>query len=247
MRPDTAAPTPPWRPVDAANVQPLLRGRLGRTYVYAERVPSTQALARGLPHGGVAACEEQTAGRGRLGRGWTCPYGRGVLLSIALRPRTPPERLAPLSLVIAEAVCEATHPHARVRWPNDVVVDGRKLAGVLPELRDGELVVGIGLNADLRAEDLPADARVPATSLRLLRGGPVDRPPLVAELLERVERRFERFEQHGFEGVGRDDLRGRQVTLVRGAEGSCDGIDGEGRLVVAGRPHTSAEVQAVRT
>jgi BirA family biotin operon repressor/biotin-[acetyl-CoA-carboxylase] ligase len=195
----------------------------------------------------VAACEEQTEGRGRLGRGWACPFGKGVLVSLALRPRTPPDRLPPLSLVVAEAVCEAAHPRALVRWPNDVVVDGRKIAGVLPELRDGRLVVGIGLNANLEQDDLPAGARVPATSLRLLTGAPVDRARLLADLLLRVEERYAAFERDGFAGLGRDELRGRWVRLAGAGEGRCEGVDGQGRLLVEGRALSSAEVRLVET
>jgi BirA family biotin operon repressor/biotin-[acetyl-CoA-carboxylase] ligase len=198
-----------------------------------------------MPEGGVAACEEQTAGRGRRGRTWTSPHGAGLLFSLCLHPRTPPDRLPPLTLVIADAVAEAAWPQAAVRWPNDVVVDGHKLAGILAEVRDGEVVVGIGVNANHEAGDLPRDARVAPTSLRLLSGKPVDRAPLLADVLEAIEARYRVFERDGFSGLVRDDLRGRHVRLAGGAEGPCDGVDAQGRLVVKGVPHTAAEVAAV--
>ncbi len=226
-------------------VLPLLRGAFGRPYVWRETCPSTQELARGMPEGGVAACEEQTAGRGRRGRTWTSPRGAGLLFSLSLRPRTPPDRLPPLTLVVADAVAEAAWPRAAVRWPNDVVVGGSKLAGILAEVRDGAVVVGIGLNANHTADDLPADARVAPTSLRLLHGEPVDRAALLADVLEAVEARYRAFERDGFSGLARDDLRGRRVRLAGGAEGRSDGVDAQGRLVVAGVPHTAAEVAAV--
>jgi BirA family biotin operon repressor/biotin-[acetyl-CoA-carboxylase] ligase len=226
-------------------VSPLFRGRFGHPYIYRPSCPSTQELVRGLGEGAVAACEQQTAGRGRMGRTWASPWGAGVLFSIALIPRTPPDRLPPLGLVVAEAVCEATWPDAAVRWPNDVVVAGRKLAGVLAELREGRLVVGIGVNANLTADELPPDTRVPATSLRILRGAPVDRAQLLADLIAAIEARYRRFEEHGFTGLERDELRGREVELAGGARGRCDGVDAQGRLVVAGRAHTSDEVTAV--
>jgi BirA family biotin operon repressor/biotin-[acetyl-CoA-carboxylase] ligase len=226
-------------------VVPLLRGRFGNPYVWRETCPSTQELARGLPEGGVAACEEQTAGRGRRGRTWTSPRGAGVLFSLSLHPRTPSDRLPPLTLVVAEAVAEAAWPTAAVRWPNDVMVEGRKLAGILAEVRNGEVVVGIGMNANHEARDLPGDARVAPTSLRLLRGEPVDRAYLLADVLEAVEARYRAFEVHGFAGLDRDDLRGRRVRLAGGAEGRSDGVDAQGRLVVSGVPHTAAEVAAV--
>lgn len=226
-------------------VLPLLRGAFGRPYVWRDACPSTQELARDLPHGGVAACDEQTQGRGRLGRTWVSPPGAGILFSLALVPRTPPDRLPPLTLVVADAVCAALGGGSAVRWPNDVVADGRKLAGVLAEVRGGHVVVGIGVNANQEEAELPADARVPATSLRLLRGGPVERAAVLAHLLEEIERAFVAFERDGFAGLRRDELRGRRVRLAGGAEGECGGVDGEGRLVVAGRAHTSAEVTAV--
>ena len=226
-------------------VVPLLRGAFGRPYVWRETCPSTQELARGMPEGGVAACEEQTAGRGRRGRAWVSPRGAGLLFSLSLRPRTPPERLPPLTLVVAGAVAEAAWPQAAVRWPNDVVVEGRKLAGILAEVRDGEVVAGIGVNANHEAGDFPADARVAPVSLRLLRGGPVDRAALLADVLETVEARYREFEQSGFTGLARDDLRGRRVRLAGGDEGLCEGVDERGRLVVAGVPHTADEVVSV--
>jgi BirA family biotin operon repressor/biotin-[acetyl-CoA-carboxylase] ligase len=226
-------------------VSPLFRGRFGHPYIYRPSCPSTQELVRGLDEGAVGACEQQTAGRGRMGRRWVSPWGAGVLFSIALHPRTPPGRLPPLGLVVAEAVCEATWPQAQVRWPNDVVVDGHKLAGVLAELREGRLVVGVGVNANLTAADLPAEARVPATSLRILRGAPVDRAQLLADLVAAIEARYRLFEAHGFTGIERDELRGQHVELAGGATGYCAGVDASGRLIVDGVAHTSAEVTTV--
>jgi BirA family transcriptional regulator, biotin operon repressor / biotin---[acetyl-CoA-carboxylase] ligase len=226
-------------------VLPLLRGAFGRPYLWRETCPSTQELARGLPHGGVAACDVQTAGRGRLGRAWTSPPGAGVLFSISLHPRTPPDELPPLTLVVAGAVCAALDPRAQVRWPNDVVAEGRKLAGVLAEVRASRAVVGVGINANLEEADLPAGARVPATSLRLLQGAPVERAAVLAGVLWELERAYEAFERDGFTGLDRDDLRGRRVRLAGGGEGLCEGVDERGRLVVAGVAYTSGEVTAV--
>ena len=229
----------------SALVEPLLRGRLGHPYLHRDRCASTQDLVRGLPEGAVACCELQTAGRGRRDRGWSSPHGKGLLFSLSLRPRTAPGRLAPFSLVLAEAVCMVTHPRALVRWPNDVVIGGKKLAGVLPELREDQLVAGIGINVNLAASDLPANVRVPATSLLIELGHPVERAALLADLLEEIERRYDRFESAGFEGLERDDLRGRDVVLVGGERGRCEGSDLRGRLVVNGVAHSSAEVERV--
>ena len=179
---------------------PLLRGRFGDPYVYLDTVPTTQEPARSLPHGGVVACELQTAGRGRLGRAWECPHGAGVMFSLALEPTTPVERLPALSLVIADAVCDAVGLDAQVRWPNDIVIGDRKLCGVLAEHRDGKLVVGVGLNANLERDELPTGARVAATSLRLETGAAIDRPQLLADLLWALEQRYAAFEQRRVRG-----------------------------------------------
>ncbi|HEX5260744.1 MAG TPA: biotin--[acetyl-CoA-carboxylase] ligase [Gaiellales bacterium] len=226
-------------------VDPLLRGAFGRPYVWRDVCPSTQELARSLPHGGVAACEAQSAGRGRSGQTWESPHGRDVLFSLALEPRTAVEELPPFSLVAAEAVCEATLPSAVVQWPNDVMAGGRKLAGVLAELRGQTLVLGVGVNVNAGPGELPEETRIPATSLRLERGQPVDRAALLADILERLEERFRSFERDGFGGLERDGLRGRRITLGDGTTGVCRGVDDRGRLLLDGRALSSAEATGV--
>jgi BirA family transcriptional regulator, biotin operon repressor / biotin---[acetyl-CoA-carboxylase] ligase len=206
---------------------------------------STQELARELPEGGVAACDKQTAGRGRRGREWYSPPGAGLLFSLALEPHTAPDRLPAFSLVAAEAVCTVCDPRAMVRWPNDVMIEGQKVAGVLPELRDSKLVVGFGVNVNQTPSGLPEQARVPATSLRIERGGEVDRVELLVDLLVELERRYDAFERDGFAGLERDELRGHTVQLVGGRRGLCEGVDELGRLIVDGHAHTSAEVERV--
>jgi BirA family biotin operon repressor/biotin-[acetyl-CoA-carboxylase] ligase len=226
-------------------VEPRLRGRFGRPYLWADECESTQELARPLPEGGVAACDRQLQGRGRRGRSWQAGAGTGLLFSLALEPRTPPHRLSGFSLVAAEAVAEACHDRALVRWPNDVVLDGRKLAGVLPELRNGKLVLGVGVNVNMGESQLPADTRVPATSLQIATGAPVDRLELLVAVLAGLELRYDAFERDGFSGLERDELRGRRVTLVGAGSGISEGVDGDGRLLLDGRAYSSAEVERV--
>jgi len=103
----------------------------------------------------------------------------------------------------------------------------------------------VGVNANHAAGELPPGARVQATSLRILRGAPVDRAQLLADLVASIEARYTRFERDGFTGLERDELRGRRVELAGGARGVSAGVDERGRLVVDGRAHTSAEVTAV--
>ena len=143
-----------------------LKGRFGRPYTYVEECESTQhLLADDAPEGAVAATDHQTAGRGRYGRTWEAPAGTALLCSIALHP--PPERDAPeLTLVgaiaAAEAVEGATGLAAQIKWPNDVMLNRRKVCGVLGELRDGVVTLGIGINVNQTREQLPADAPTPA-------------------------------------------------------------------------------------
>ena len=149
-------------------VSPLLRGRFGRErYVYAEVTASTQRLlGPDDPEGTVAATEEQTEGRGRLGREWLAPRGSSVLCSVLLRPTLPVERWPELSLVAGGAVADAvrtTGVEPTVKHPNDVLVGGRKLSGILAEARDGIVVLGFGVNVSqsaARARSSPSFARL---------------------------------------------------------------------------------------
>jgi BirA family biotin operon repressor/biotin-[acetyl-CoA-carboxylase] ligase len=156
-----------------------------------ETTPSTMAdveerAVLGAPEGTVVVAEEQTAGRGRRGRSWESTARAGLWLSVLLRPTTPVERLGWLPLVVGVAVARALRREAdvdaRVKWPNDVLVEDGKIAGVLSErLGDGAVVVGIGLNVDQVEAELPDGG----TSLRLL-GRNVDRTRLLVEVLDQV-------------------------------------------------------------
>jgi BirA family transcriptional regulator, biotin operon repressor / biotin---[acetyl-CoA-carboxylase] ligase len=175
---------------------PRLRGRLGRDYRFLARCPSTQrALPGDAPEGAVAVADEQTAGRGRLGRTWVAAPGTSILCSIVLRPPVTSERLPELSIVAgracAEAIRSVTGLQPTVKLPNDVLLAGRKVAGVLAEASEGRVVLGIGVNVHQRADELPADAHPPATSLDLETGGTVDRRDLLVALLEELERHYD--------------------------------------------------------
>lgn len=173
-------------------VLPLLRGRLGRPYRFVAECESTQRLLEAeKPEGATVAADLQTQGRGRLGRSWEAPAGRALLFSVLLRPAPPLVLWAELSLVAGEAVAAALPVEARVSHPNDVFVAGRKIAGILPEAREGRVVLGIGVNVDQSAEELPADTPKPATSLRLETGREWPRAPLLAAVLLELERRYD--------------------------------------------------------
>jgi BirA family transcriptional regulator, biotin operon repressor / biotin---[acetyl-CoA-carboxylase] ligase len=181
----------------AGAVQPLLSGRFGRdVYRYEELCSSTQRLLRpGDPEGAVAVAEEQSEGRGRLGRTWQAPSGTSVLVSIMLQPAVDPPRLPELSLIaggaVAEAIAGVTGLEPAIKFPNDVLLGGKKVAGILAESSDGRVVLGIGVNVNQTAAELPADAQTEPTSLRLESGERVDRAALLAEILARVERAYD--------------------------------------------------------
>lgn len=175
-------------------VLPLLRGRFGRPYRYARVCESTQRLFTDDDgEGTVAATEEQTEGRGRLGRTWDAPAGTSVLASVLLEPSVPSDRLPELMLLAGEAVAEAIRQAvgvaARTRFPNDVLVNGRKVAGVLAEASGRRVVLGFGINANQEEAELPSGAE--AASLGLESGAHVDRGRLLAAVLEELERRYD--------------------------------------------------------
>ena len=176
-------------------VAPLLQGRLGVPYRFVEACPSTQRLISADDTEGTAvATDHQTQGRGRLGRVWEDVAGRSLLFSVLLTPRPPMPLWPQLSLVAGEAVAralrETTGVEASLRHPNDVVVAGRKLVGVLPEASRGRVVLGIGVNVNQTAEELPADTVKPPTSLRVELGREVERAPLLAAILLALEQGY---------------------------------------------------------
>jgi BirA family biotin operon repressor/biotin-[acetyl-CoA-carboxylase] ligase len=177
-------------------VKPLLGGRFGQVYRYAELCPSTQRLlAEDDTEGAIAVAEEQSEGRGRLGRSWQAPARTGVLVSVLLRPKVDAARLPELSLVaggaVAEAIAEVTGIEPAIKFPNDVLVGGRKVAGILAESSEGRVVLGIGVNANQTEEQLPRDTETEPTSLRVETGETIDRVRLLAAILARLERAYD--------------------------------------------------------
>jgi BirA family transcriptional regulator, biotin operon repressor / biotin---[acetyl-CoA-carboxylase] ligase len=221
-------------------VEPLLTGRFGRTYLFEETCESSQRLlAPDLEEGAVAVCDVQTAGRGRLGRAWEAPPGTAILCSVLLKP--PAERgPAELSLVAGLAVAEAAE-HAlglavQLKWPNDVMVNRRKVAGILAEAGSGAVVVGIGLNVNQRREDLPTDTTTASGSLYTTDGVRRQRAPILADLLGVLEQMYARWRAQGLDALydtlgARDFLRGRRIFLD-GQPGLGIKIDRSGRLEV---------------
>jgi BirA family biotin operon repressor/biotin-[acetyl-CoA-carboxylase] ligase len=177
-------------------VRPLLRGRFGKVYRYAEVTPSTQRmLIEDSAEGAIAVTEEQTEGRGRLGRRWEAAAGSSILVSVLLVPPVEPPRLPELSLVaggaVAQAIAEITGIEPAIKFPNDLLIGMRKVAGILAESSEGRVVLGIGVNVNQTAQELPADTLTPPTSLRVVLGEPVDRARLLAAILLHLERDYD--------------------------------------------------------
>jgi BirA family transcriptional regulator, biotin operon repressor / biotin---[acetyl-CoA-carboxylase] ligase len=204
---------------------------LGSPRVHYRLINSTNERARelataGAPHGTLVTASEQSAGRGRQGRRWTAPSGRALLCSLVIRE---PPRLLPLAAGVA--VAEVTGDDARVKWPNDVLVAGRKVAGILVEGRPQEnwAVLGIGLNVALREEDFPPELQGRAGTLGL---EPDALEPTLDRMLHGLERWVGAQDDELLDAVrARDALLGQPVRWA-GGEGHGAGIDGEGRLLV---------------
>ena len=177
-------------------VVPRLRGRFGHDYRYVESTESTQLLVPPeAPEGAVVVADEQTAGRGRLGRRWLAPAGTSLLCSVQLRPEITPERLPELTVVashaLAEAIEQLTGVRPELKFPNDLLLGGRKVAGILAEAREGRVVAGIGVNVNSGEAELPVEVETAATSLLIETGREIDRAHLLVGLLVRLETRYD--------------------------------------------------------
>lgn len=227
--------------------------RLRGAIVHREVVDSTSRLAidlarEGAPEGTAVVAERQTAGRGRLGRTWESPARLNLYLSVILRPEIPPAEVPRIALVAAIAVAEAIERTSAlepsIKWPNDVLLGGRKAAGILTELeaeadRVRFVVLGIGVNLNATREDFPPELRDKATSIAVEKGHPVDRAAFAAALLARLDEDYDELLVRGFGGLraryeARHALAGRRVTVAgaRGIEGTVLGIDEEGALLL---------------
>jgi BirA family biotin operon repressor/biotin-[acetyl-CoA-carboxylase] ligase len=188
--------------LDARDLHARLRThRVGRTLFVLDEVDSTNRWVLDRPAGEsidgiVVAAERQTSGRGRQGRSWECPKGAGLLFTLGLDDRKggPPSALLPLlvPLAVCNALDEATEIHAEIKWPNDIVVGGRKLGGILIETRATpagvRTAIGIGINCLQQAGHFASGLRARATSLEILSRHPIDRSRVLVAMLEALDR-----------------------------------------------------------
>ncbi|MFP4057317.1 MAG: biotin--[acetyl-CoA-carboxylase] ligase [Candidatus Brocadiia bacterium] len=193
----------------------------------------------GCPQWTVVLAEEQVQGRGRFGRTWVCPRGGGVLMSVVLRPPSqlvgPAHLMALGALAVAEAVAESG-PEARIRWPNDVVAGGRKLAGVLVESRARRAspvyVLGVGLNVNVAREDFPQALQGRATSVAIETGRQVPREPLAGQVLRHLRHRYDQARGGHWARVA-DAWRRRSSLVGQTVELESRGSPVYGRVVQA--------------
>lgn len=237
---------------------------LGRPLVWRDETESTNddaiaAAKAGAAHGALFGAESQARGRGRRGSEWLSPPGAGLWFSVVLRPDLSPEVMPGLTLcaglAVREAVATRAFANVKVKWPNDVLVERQKLAGILVEsqVSSGRLtsaVVGIGINVEQRA--FPERLASIATSLALLEAVDRDRAVLLAEVLRGLEKRLPLLKSQGLRGIAAELRRHDALLGVRlrvdGREGVGAGIDNEGRLLLqlpegAPEPQLSGHVE----
>jgi len=229
---------------------------MGRRHVHVAACASTNDLAAaearaGAPAGTLVTADEQTAGRGRLGRTWHAAPGENLTFSIVLRPARPAPEIPTLTLLaggaVAQALAQLRFP-ARLKWPNDVLLRveqggaarPRKVAGILTEAATvgsdvSHVVVGIGLNVNMA--DFPPELAARATSLRLARGAPLGRADVLACLLAHLEAAADAFQQRGpaaatalWDAYADRELRCRARLDGRDVEGVADGVSADGSL-----------------
>jgi BirA family biotin operon repressor/biotin-[acetyl-CoA-carboxylase] ligase len=203
----------------------------------------------GVREGVVVFAESQTRGRGRLGRVWTSPPGKGLWFSVLLRPKLRPQSVTQLTIAAATAVERALRHETGlaldIKWPNDLLAGGRKLVGILTEL-NAELdhvkyvILGIGVDVNLDAAAWPAELRRVATSLKLETGRPWNRAGLAAAILRELDRDYARLGAGDFRGVAAEWERrcatiGRNVTIQIGdrrIQGRAEALDDDGALLI---------------
>jgi BirA family biotin operon repressor/biotin-[acetyl-CoA-carboxylase] ligase len=229
------------------DVENIRRLRPQNEVHYFESTGSTMTEAArltvlGAPHGTIVLTEEQTAGMGRLGRSWQSDAELGIYSSILLRLSIAPGTLPIINLVLglatAEAIQKSTHVACDLRWPNDVLINGRKVAGILAQLLDGCVIAGIGINVN--QECFALDLRTPATSLRIESGGQIQsRDNIVINLMEAVDAFCSMLKTQGSESIIRAFTLASSYALDRrvlieddGRKGVTAGLDENGFLLV---------------
>ena len=240
--------------LDTEKIRSHIGGNLvGSEVLTVKEVDSTNELAKqyfqnDAPEGMVFLAECQTKGKGRSGRTWHSPPGVGVFLSVLLRPVIPAKHIPQLTLMAGVAVAMAVNKISPIpvslKWPNDILLNGRKLGGILCELVSGQdgwgVVIGIGVNVNHQRDQFPEDLRDLATSLLLENGHATDRTLMAISILERLDEGYQDYLQGGTEPLTKNwtqltDMFGKPVCLTLGKQsisGTALGLDEQGRLIV---------------
>jgi BirA family transcriptional regulator, biotin operon repressor / biotin---[acetyl-CoA-carboxylase] ligase len=237
--------------------------RLGRTrvigreiQVFQETTSTNDLMARlaraGVKEGVVIFAESQTQGRGRLGRTWISPARKGLWFSVLLRPEIAPQAATQLTIAsatsLARAITLQTGIVPEIKWPNDILIRGRKIAGILTEMSAEldhlkEVILGIGIDVNLEAHEFPAPLRKIATSIRIESGQMTDRAGLAVAILRELDRDYERIKRGEFDAVAEQWQRhcstiGSQVSIRVGdrvVRGRAESLDADGALLLRGQ------------
>lgn len=210
---------------------------------------ASRAALEGHPEGLVIFAESQSAGRGRMGRRWSSPAGRGLWFSVLLRPSLAPGECTQLTAAtanaLARAIQSATGITPEIKWPNDLLIKGKKIAGILTEMSAEvehvrSVILGIGIDVNQTASEFPADLRDIATSLKLATGKTVSRADLAEEVLRELDREYARILAGQFTAVAEEwgsrcSTLGKQVTITMGTRrvrGRAEALDENGALLL---------------
>ena len=226
---------------------------MGRRITYKDKADSTNLVAfrlalGGEPEGSAVVTESQNMGRGRLGRVWFSPYGKNLCLSVILRPHVHPSRIYPITFLSSLAVYDtvrALGAEPTLKWPNDVLIKGKKVCGTLIELStEAEMVkfviVGIGLNINMKQRELSEEIREKATSLSMETKKVFERPAVCGMLLSNLEKYYEVFKEKSESEIcsiweKRADIKGKYLEIVQMGEvhrGISEGIDRDGAVLI---------------
>jgi BirA family transcriptional regulator, biotin operon repressor / biotin---[acetyl-CoA-carboxylase] ligase len=251
--------------VSGEEINPGLKTRsIGKVIKYVESVPSTQKIAHtlaqeGAEEGTTVIAEEQTEGRGRLLRSWYSPKGTGIWMSIILRPQLPPQRAPQFTLIAAVAVVQAIEEvcglSPEIKWPNDILLNGRKVTGILTELQAeadkiNSIIIGIGMNVNQSAADFPEELKSIASSLALEKEEKISRVKLIQKVMEKLELYYNLYMEKGFTPLkllweSYAISIGRQITartITGSIHGKALGINDDGVLMIEDGEGTIHEV-----
>lgn len=226
---------------------------IGRNIHYFQSLSSTNIKAKEIalnePEGTVIIAEEQTKGKGRLGRDWASPKGKGIWMSIILKPNLEPTEVAKLTLIGAAAIHQGLKDisvDSYIKWPNDIIIANKKVCGILTEM-SCELniinycIMGIGINVNLEVEDFPKELENKATSLKILTGKKINRKLLLGNILNHFEKLYIPFREEGDISKSIEISRanslliGKDIRIIRGnneKKGKALDIDNRGQLIV---------------